>query len=100
MTNNITAQELKERLSKGESLHIIDVREPYEYEEVNLNGTLVPLGDLQARIDDFDDIKDEEIIVHCRSGARSSAAQAFMIKNGFSNVRNLIGGILAYIELS
>jgi rhodanese-related sulfurtransferase len=100
MTNDITAKELKERLGNGESIHIIDVREPYEYEEVNIKGELVPLGDLQGRIDDFDDIKDEEIIVHCRSGARSAAAQAFMIKNGFTNVRNLIGGINAFIELS
>ncbi|MDP2176138.1 MAG: rhodanese-like domain-containing protein [Bacteroidota bacterium] len=98
--NDITAQELKERISHGDVLNIIDVREPYEYDEANINGTLVPLGDLQARIDDFDDLIDQEIIIHCRSGARSSAAKAFMVQNGFTNVRNLIGGITAYLELA
>jgi rhodanese-related sulfurtransferase len=97
---DITAQELKDRISKGETLNIIDVREPYEYEEANINGILVPLGELQSRIDDFEDLMDKEIIVHCRSGARSSAAKAFMIQNGYTNVRNLVGGILAYLELS
>ena len=93
---DITAQELKERLDKGEKINLIDVREEYEFDEDNLGGQLYPLGSLPSQIDDFEDLKDEEIIIYCRSGARSGRAQQFMEQNGFSNVRNLIGGILAY----
>ncbi len=92
---DITAQELKERIDKGEKLNIIDVREPYEYEEYNIGAMLVPLGDLQGKIDDLDEWLNEEVIVHCKSGARSAAAKAFMMQNGFTNVRSLLGGILA-----
>ena len=99
MSVDITAQELKERLDKGEKIIIIDVREPYEYEEYNIGAQLIPLGDLQGHIDDFEDVKNEEIVVHCRSGARSAAAKGFMVQNGYTNVRNLIGGIMAYAEL-
>lgn len=93
--NDITAEELKDRIAKGEKLNIIDVREPYEYEEYNIGAVLVPLGELQARLDDFENWMNEEIIVHCRSGARSAAAKAYMIQNGYQNVRSLIGGALA-----
>lgn len=93
---DITVEELKDRLSKGEKLHIIDVREPYEYEEFNIGALNIPLGDLQSKIDDLDDWSTSEVIVHCKSGARSAAAKAFLVQNGFANVRNLIGGIMAY----
>lgn len=93
--NDITAQELKQRMANGESIHIIDVREPYEYEEYNIGAMLIPLGDLQSKIDDLEDWMNEEIVIHCRSGARSAAAKAFLVKNGFNNVRSLLGGILA-----
>ncbi|MCC6818647.1 MAG: rhodanese-like domain-containing protein [Bacteroidia bacterium] len=93
--NDITPNELKERLDKGEKLFIIDVREPYEYEEYNIGAVLVPLGDLQSRIDEFEDWMNEEVIVHCKSGGRSAAAKSFMIQYGFKNVRNLIGGAMA-----
>lgn len=99
MSVDITAQELKERLDKGEKIIIIDVREPYEYEEYNIGAQLIPLGDLQGHIDDFEEVINEEIVVHCRSGARSAAAKGFMVQNGYTNVRNLIGGIMAYAEL-
>jgi rhodanese-related sulfurtransferase len=93
---DITAQELKERLEKGEKLNLIDVREEYEHEEDNLGGELYPLGSLPSQIDELEDRQDEEIIIYCRSGARSGRAQQFLEQNGFSNVRNLIGGILTY----
>lgn len=93
---DITVQELKERLEKGETVNLIDVREPYEYEEDNLGGELIPLGEVPYRIDELEDRKDEEIVVHCRSGARSARAQQFLEENGFTNVRNLTGGIMAY----
>lgn len=96
---DITVEELKERLDKGEKLHFYDVREEYEFEEDNLGAILIPLGELPGRIDELEDFKEEEIIIHCRSGARSGRAQQYLEANGFSNVRNVIGGILAYREL-
>jgi rhodanese-related sulfurtransferase len=92
----ITVHELKARLDKGENLIIIDVREPYEYEEFNINGRLISLGNLQANLPDLEEIADEEIIVHCKSGARSSAATDYLTKQGFSNVKNLVGGMMAW----
>ncbi len=93
---DITVQELKERLDKGETLHLIDVREPNEYEADNIGATLIPLGELPYRIDELDGLQDEEVIVHCRSGARSARAQQYLEENGFNNVRNVTGGMLAY----
>ncbi len=95
---DITVEELKQRLDNGEKLNIIDVRESWEYEEFNIGGKLVPLGELQGTIDDMDDLMDQEVIVHCRSGARSAAAKDFMVKQGFQNVRNLLGGVLAWMD--
>ncbi|MFT2009975.1 rhodanese-like domain-containing protein [Pontibacter sp. 13R65] len=96
-TTDITADELKERLSKGETPVIIDVREPWEYEESRIEGAKnIPLGSLPQQLDDLEDLKDQEVIVQCRSGARSANAKAFLQQNGFNQVRNLLGGILAY----
>lgn len=94
--NDIQVTELKSRLDAGEELNIIDVREGYEFDEYNINGKLIPLGELPGRLEELEDLKDEEIIVHCRSGARSASAQAFMKAQGFTKVRNLQGGILEW----
>lgn len=91
---DITVQELKLRLDKGEKPVIIDVREPWEYEEYNIGGRLIPLGSLPEMAAELEDLKDTEIIVHCRSGARSATAKAFLTQQGFSRVRNMLGGIL------
>ncbi|MES2616643.1 MAG: rhodanese-like domain-containing protein [Bacteroidota bacterium] len=96
---DITVEELKERIEKGEAIHLIDVREQWEFDEYNMGGQLIPLGELQGKIDDLEDLKNEEVIVHCKAGARSAAAKAFMVQNGFTNVRNLIGGAMAYQAL-
>ena len=96
---DITVQELKERLDKGENLHFYDVREEHEFEEDNLGAKLIPLGELPDHLDELESLKDEEIIIHCRSGARSGKAARFLESQGFSNVRNVLGGILAYREL-
>lgn len=94
MIQDISVIELKRRIDANENLNILDVREQYEFDEFNLNGTLIPLGELPGRLDEIENLKNEEIIVHCRSGKRSATAQQFMIQNGFTNVRNLIGGVL------
>jgi rhodanese-related sulfurtransferase len=96
---DITVEELKERLEKGEDLHFYDVREEHEYEEDNLGAILIPLGELPDHLDELESLKDEEIIIHCRSGARSGKAARYLESQGFSNVRNVLGGILAYREL-
>ena len=93
---DITVQELKQRMDSGEELNIIDVREQWEYDEFNINAKHIPLGDLQAALSSLEDWKDQEVIVHCKSGGRSAAACDFMSKMGFSNVRNLEGGMLAW----
>ena len=95
---NITVEELKERLDKGEELNLIDVRELYEHEEVNIGGKLIPLGNIPASVEDLWDKKDEEIIVYCRSGNRSGQAQQFLLQSGFTNVVNVTGGMLAWVE--
>ncbi|MFQ3574973.1 MAG: rhodanese-like domain-containing protein [Cytophagales bacterium] len=91
--NDITSKELKERIAKGEKLNILDVREVSEYQQANLNGLLIPLGTLPNRLAEIENWKTEEIIVHCRSGRRSDNAKQFLEMQGFTKVRNLLGGI-------
>jgi rhodanese-related sulfurtransferase len=91
---DISVEELKLKLDKGEDFLLIDVREPYEYDEFNIGARLIPLGELPSVIDDLDEWQHKEVVVHCRSGARSAAAKEFMKQNGFTNVRNLLGGML------
>lgn len=93
---DITVQDLKARLDAGAKINLIDVREPDEYTADNLGGTLIPLGELLYRVDELEDLQNEEVIVHCRSGKRSAMAQQILEENGFTNVRNLVGGMLAY----
>jgi rhodanese-related sulfurtransferase len=96
---NITSEELKKRIDSGEALHIVDVREPHEHEEFNIGGILVPLGDIRAmQVDELEDLKEEEVIVYCRSGGRSGQAAMILETMGFSNVKNLTGGVLAWQE--
>jgi rhodanese-related sulfurtransferase len=92
--NDITTDELKQRLDAGEKLNIIDVREIHEFEEYNIGATLIPLGNLPGKITELGHLKEQELIVHCRSGARSGNAKMFLLDNGFTNVRNLLGGML------
>jgi rhodanese-related sulfurtransferase len=96
----ITAAEVKQRLQANEKLNIIDVREPYEFEEMNIPTAVnIPLGNVPMQIEELEHLKNEEVIMQCRSGARSAAVQQFLLNAGFTNVKNLIGGILAYNEL-
>ncbi|MSQ79445.1 MAG: rhodanese-like domain-containing protein [Flavobacteriaceae bacterium] len=91
---DITVEELKTRMDNGEKINLIDVREPYEYEEFNLGGKLIPLGTIASNLDDLEDWKEQEVVVHCKVGGRSAAAVDYMKKMGFTNVRNLMGGVL------
>ena len=93
---DISIEELKERIDKGEQLNLIDVREEYEFDEFNIGAQLIPLGEIADRLEEIEHLKEEEIILHCRSGARSGRAQQYLESEGFTNVRNLIGGMLAW----
>jgi rhodanese-related sulfurtransferase len=93
---DITIEELKERMDKGEKLNLIDVREEYEFDEFNIGATLIPLGELPDRLEEIEAWKDQEILIHCRSGARSGRAKEYLMSEGYSNVRNVLGGMLAW----
>ncbi len=96
---NITPEEVKQRLDAGEKLHLIDVREPNENAEFNIGGKLLPLGKIQMmQTDDIDNLKNEEIILYCRSGNRSGIAAMTLDSMGFINTKNLTGGMLAWKE--
>jgi rhodanese-related sulfurtransferase len=96
---HITVEELKSRLDAGEKLHIIDVREPEEYAEVNLGVQLIPLGNIMGmQLDPIEQFKDEELIVHCRSGKRSMQACMVLEQAGFTHTVNVTGGIMAWLE--
>lgn len=95
---DITIEELKSRMDKEENLYIIDVREPHEYEVYNIGAELIPLGTLINSVDDLEDYKNEEIVLHCRSGARSGQAKEFLKAHGYTKARNLLGGMMAWQE--
>jgi rhodanese-related sulfurtransferase len=97
--NTITVEEVKARLDAGEKLHIVDVREPHENAEFNIGGLLLPLGKVQTmQVEDIEDLKDEEVIVYCRSGNRSGQACLILETMGFKNTKNLVGGMLSWRE--
>jgi sulfur-carrier protein adenylyltransferase/sulfurtransferase len=90
----ITPVELKRRLDAGEDVFVLDVREPHEYQIVNIGAPLIPLGDLPNRLNELD--PNREIVIHCKSGGRSQRAAELLQKSGFKNVANLAGGITAW----
>lgn len=91
----LTVQELKAMLDAHRPLHIIDVREPHEWQIVRLEqAKLIPLGDLQAHLSELDSTADH--VVLCRSGARSAKAVELLLASGIKRVKNLKGGILAW----
>jgi rhodanese-related sulfurtransferase len=96
---DITTEELKIKLDNKEEFVFIDVREPYEYEEFNLGAQLIPLGTIPGALSDLEQHKDNEIVIHCRSGARSGNAKQFLMGLGYKNVRNLLGGVVRWQQL-
>ena len=90
----LSVVELNARLKNGEEVFLLDVREQYEHDFVNLEGTLIPLGELPARFGELDPSK--EIIVYCHHGNRSRRAAEFLQAKGFQQVKNLSGGVEAW----
>lgn len=96
---NISPEEVKQRMDAGEQLHLIDVREPHENAEFNIGGILIPLGKIQGfQLDDIENLKNEEVICYCRSGNRSGQAAMILEQFGFTNTKNLTGGMLGWQE--
>jgi rhodanese-related sulfurtransferase len=95
---DIDVTELKQKMDAGEEFVFIDVREPHEYEEFNLGAKLIPLASLVGEITTLREHQNEEIIVHCRSGQRSGIAKRLLEQSGFTKVRNLLGGVIAWSE--
>ena len=93
----ISAQELKNRLDAGENLQIIDVREPNEYQAVNMGAKLIPMNEIPARVKEIDPAR--ETILHCHAGVRSQRVAEFLHAQGYTKLSNLTGGILAWGSL-
>ncbi len=95
MSNIMTVRELKERMDKGDKVFLLDVREPHEFSLAKIEGaTLIPLGTLPNSLNQLD--PNEEIVALCHKGMRSADAVGFLLQQGFSNVKNLVGGIEAW----
>lgn len=92
----LTVKELKARIDSGEDVFLLDVREPYEYQIAQIGGTLIPQNDVPQRLSEIP--RDREIVVQCRSGARSQRIAEFLKQSGYAQVVNLAGGILAWSD--
>ena len=92
----ISVKELKRRIDAGEDVQLIDVREPYEYQIAQIGGKLIPQNDVANRLAEID--RDREVVVHCRSGARSQRIAEFLKQAGYPRVVNVAGGILAWSD--
>jgi adenylyltransferase/sulfurtransferase len=92
----LSVKDYKSRIDKGEELFLLDVREPYEYQIAQIGGTLIPQNDVPNRLAEIP--RDKEIVVQCRSGARSQSIAEFLAQQDHSSVKNLAGGILAWAD--
>jgi len=92
----IGVKEFKRRRDGGEDIFLLDVREPYEYQIAEIGGTLIPQNDVAQRLGEIP--RDREIVVQCRSGARSQKIAELLKQNGYAKVANLAGGILAWSD--
>jgi molybdopterin/thiamine biosynthesis adenylyltransferase/rhodanese-related sulfurtransferase len=92
----LTVKELKARRDRGEDIYLLDVREPYEVQIAQIGGTVIPQNEVPNRLAEIP--RDREIVVHCRSGARSQRIAEFLKQSGYTQVVNLAGGILAWSD--
>ena len=94
--NDITVVDLKRRLDEDSAPRIIDVREPFEWDMDHITEENIPLGTLPTQLPELKENQDQEIVLVCRSGGRSGQATQFLRQQGFTNARNLTGGMLAW----
>jgi rhodanese-related sulfurtransferase len=92
----ITPQEFKDRLP---TLTILDIRTPYEIDEFDMGGIKIPLDELLLHLEQIEHLKNQEIIIVCYTGLQSKIAQKILQKRGFQHLRNLEGGLEAYLSL-
>lgn len=93
---DISVKELKVRLDNGETPIMIDVREPHEYELDHITEMHIPMGTVPEKLEDLQQYKETEVVVICRSGGRSGSIANYLRSQGFTQVRNLTGGMLAW----
>ena len=93
----ITPKEFKDRLPE---LTILDIRTPYEIEELDLGGMQIPLDELLGNVEQIEHLKNQEVIIICYTGLQSKIAQKILEKKGFKKLRNLEGGLEEYLALS
>ncbi len=93
----ITVSELKQMRDANTPHQLIDVREEFEYDIANIGGELIPMGTIPQHLDKIS--KDRPVIVHCKSGRRSANIVQYLEQQGFTDVHNLAGGILGWIDV-
>ena len=97
VTGDIEPVEVKAKQDRGDKFVLIDVREPHEFQICRIPGsTLIPLGELPKRLGELN--PNDEFVMHCKSGARSAKATDLLKQSGFTRVRNMKGGILAWSD--
>lgn len=95
----IDVSTLKSKIDSGEALNLVDVREVSEHDEFNIGGILLPLGNIRVgEIESIEHLKENEVYLYCRSGNRSGQAALILESMGFTNVTNVVGGMLAWNE--
>ena len=94
--SEISATELKTLIDNNLNPYILDVRERLEFFSYNIGGTLIPLGSLMERLEELPEDLNQEIIVVCQKGLRSRTAQKILMQAGYTNVKNLKGGLSAF----
>ncbi|MCH8205358.1 MAG: molybdenum cofactor biosynthesis protein MoeB, partial [Candidatus Hydrogenedentes bacterium] len=95
--DDITPAEVKARQDRGEDFLLIDVREQHEWDICNIPGAkLIPLSEFEDRIDELD--SDADIVVHCKMGGRSAKVQDILFANGYSKVKNMVGGVTRWAD--
>jgi rhodanese-related sulfurtransferase len=97
--HQINADSLQSRLHNGEDVNLLDVREEIEYHTYNIGGKNLPLSKFTEHLHQLDYNKTDEIIVVCKVGLRSETAQSILVQNGYQNVKNLTGGLIALQKL-
>jgi rhodanese-related sulfurtransferase len=99
MIKECTTTELKEKLDSKQKIQFIDCRENQEWNEAHIPGaTLLPLSELEAKYENILSDKNAQIVIHCRSGARSMKACMFLLSKGYTDLTNVEGGIMSWMQ--
>ncbi len=94
----ILPQELKSLIDTKADFLLLDVREEWEYDEYHIGGLNIPLNSLPTRLSEISIWKKKLVVIHCKAGTRGRTGTKYLLKNGFSNVKNLEGGVQSYLD--